>query len=271
MRSSTASTETTGCSSSSASAEPVAIRTSRDLRSEVTGCGFALVRSAEFTLSEGARRGWEELSASWGRLGRDDFYGAPDRSCERVRRYSDFRFHPRRGLLEPLPQVPYFQSERQNAYAGGIERPFGPVEAAVWTSPFLRTLVAHDFAAFPIEAVLWDSAWTVHIHQIRIVAGPGATTPVTPEGVHSDGYPFAAVHLVDRVDVGGGESSVYDAEGRLLATGSFVEPLDSLFFLDRDMKHYVTPITGSHHTRPGRRSILAVSFSLAGSQHFVDA
>lgn len=273
MRSSTASTVTTASSSSSGCGERVdlRIRASRDVRAEVGRCGFALVRGAELNLSDEDRRGWEELSTSWDRLAPDRYFGAVDTSCHRVRRYRDFTFVPRKGLLEPLPPVPYFQSLRQNVYAGGIERRFSAVEASVWTSPFFCALVAHDFAAFPIEPSLLDAAWTVHVHQIRIVAGPQATTPVTPEGVHSDGYPFAAVHLVDRVDVTGGESTVYDGSGRPLATASFEEPLDSLFFLDRDMKHYVTPITGCHPTRPGRRSILAVSFSLPGSQYFVDA
>ena len=240
-----------------------AIESDRPIRDEVETKRFCSVRASEFAFSETLRQDWECLRSAWGDLEFDRYYGG-DNANYRERRYSVFSFAPSTGTLAPGVQTPYLQSSEMNSYVGGIARRFGAVPRKTYENPFFFELVRFSFEQFPIPEEFANQPWDCQVHQIRITVGPGETTAITPEGIHSDGYPFASVHLVDRESVDGAVSSVYTQDERELARLTFEEPLDSLFFEDRALKHYVTPMHGTGRG-PCYRSILAISFSLADS------
>lgn len=240
------------------------------VREHVAQQKFATLAGSRFALDPARRAQLADLQASWGDLDPDPWFGGEDGKAWRVRRYSDFDFEPRTGrLLQRRAHVAYYQSERQNAYVGGVERHFGDVTEQTVQNPLFQDLVAWDFAQWPVEDVWLDRAWVCQVHQIRIHVVGGHTSDVTPEGVHSDGYPFAGVHLMDRVGVTGGQSTVYTADAAPLARLTFETPLDTLVFEDRNMKHSVSPITGVDGTT-GHRDILAISFSLPDSPYTTD-
>jgi hypothetical protein len=245
-------------------------RLAPSVRDQIGQTGSATLSADQFRLTETQRRQFAQLQTSWDDLDPDPFFGGEEGKAWRVRRYSDFDFEPSTGrLLQRRAHVPYFQSERQNAFVGGVERHFGDVTESTAENPFFRRLVAWDFAQWPVEEAYLDRTWVCQIHQIRIYVVGGHTNDVTPEGIHSDGYPFAGVHLINRVDVTGGQSTVYTADAEPLASLTFETPLDSLLFEDRHMKHYVSPITGVEGTT-GHRDILAISFSLPDSPYTTD-
>ncbi|NJL90915.1 MAG: 2OG-Fe dioxygenase family protein [Coleofasciculaceae cyanobacterium SM2_1_6] len=99
----------------------------------------------------------------------------------------------------------------------------------------------------------------------------GQTTAITPEGIHSDGYPFAGLHLLDRRHIMGGETTIYQPEATPLAKITFEQPLDSLWLEDRHLQHSVTEIACSLEQadekgiEAGYRDLLAISFSLPDS------
>jgi len=230
---------------------------------------FVVARASAFTLTNTGQPLLRDLQTSWDNLERDTYYGEKNEGCYRVRRYTDFNFSPRTGELAPRDHVAYFQSVKMNRYVGGKSRHFGDVLPETYENALLRDLVRLDFSLFPVQEEFLDREWICQVHMIRIVVGPGQTTPVTPEGIHSDGYPFAGVHLMNRRGVVGGESSVYSHAEKQLATITFESPLDSLWFEDRNLKHYVTPIS-SVGEEPGSRDILAISFSLPDSPYTTD-
>ncbi|MEQ8964749.1 MAG: 2OG-Fe dioxygenase family protein [Azospirillaceae bacterium] len=237
------------------------------VRDDVARQGYATLSGGAFDLSGDHA---EALRAEWGAMDPDPHFGGDPEKAWRTRRYSDFDFDPAaRRILGRRSHAAYYQSRRQNAYAGGIERHFGDVTDATVANPLFNALVAWDFDQWPIDAAYLDRTWVCQVHQIRIHVTAGHTTPVTPEGVHSDGYPFAGVHLIDRAGVTGGQSTVYTRDAEPLASLTFETPLDTLVFEDREMKHYVTPITN-----PGQgiahRDILAISFSLPDSPYATD-
>jgi hypothetical protein len=240
------------------------------VRDQVGARLFATPRGDSFALDAASRADLAALQASWDDLDPDRFFGGEPGKAWRVRRYSDFDFEPASGrLLQRRAHVPYYQSERQNAYVGGIVREFGDVAEETAANPLFQRLVAWDFAQWPVDARYLDRTWICQVHQLRIYVVGGHTSAVTPEGIHSDGYPFAGVHLMARVDVSGGQSTVYTADAEPLASLTFERPLDSLLFEDRRMKHYVTPITGAPG-RTGHRDVLAISFSLPDSPYTTD-
>ena len=156
-----------------------------------------------------------------------------------------------------------------NAFFGGPERYFGDVEPLTYTNALFRALVRYDFDSLPIEPGYRSRTWRCQIHQIRLTVHPGQTYDVVPDGMHSGGYPFAGLHLIARVNVAGGGSSLLTwDEGHLLARTTFREPLDTLIFEDRRMKHHTMPISAPRE-REGHRDVLAVSFSLPDSPYEV--
>lgn len=247
----------------------MSLQIDRDLDVSIRSSGFATIRGAEIVLTPDMASELEALRRCWNNLDPDPYYGGNGKS-HRVRRYSDFQYDPVTDTLTRCDHVPYFQSIRQNAYVGGKERHFGDVLPETYENRFFKALVRYDFDRFPMPEEYRSRTWICQVHMIRIIVEAGETTQVTPEGIHSDGYPFAGVHLMNRVGVEGGESTVYTAEAEPLASLTFEQPMDSLFFEDRRMKHYVTPISAGAE-RAGHRDILAISFSLPESEYETDA
>lgn len=209
---------------------------------------------------------FDQLAGAWDRLGPDPFFGGGERAT-RTRSYSDFEYDPRTGELSPLEHVAYFQSEEMNAFIGGVERHFGDVEPDCVENPLFGALVRFDFETLPIEDDYLERPWVCQIHQIRIAVNPGQSYDVVPEGIHSDGYPFAALHLICRSKLDGGDSTVFTWDEDPLAHATFMEPLDTLIFEDKKMKHYTSPISAGEE--PGHRDVLAISFSLPDSPYEV--
>lgn len=240
----------------------------RDIQTEIEANRFSSVTADEYDLSTDMRAAWDELREAWNNLEFDKYYGGTGGSF-RQRRYTDFTIDPASGAVELLESKAYYQSKRQNSYVGGISRDFGAVLPETFENPLFKELVRFSFAQFPIPAEYASRVWACQVHQIRITVGPGETTDITPEGIHTDGYPFASVHLVDREGVDGAESSVYEWDETKLASLTFSRPLDSLYLEDRSMKHYVSPMSAVGSV-PGYRSILAISFSLPESPFMTD-
>jgi hypothetical protein len=238
-----------------------------DLAEQLRRDKFANVPGSAFRL-EGNFDDFLRLTRSWEHMGEDRYFGQAQ-SGARFRRYSDFEFHPPSGELRQLEHRPYTQSTGQNRYVGGIERHFTDFGAEVLESPVLRSLIAIDFAVYktvlPLE--LHDRIWQCQIHQIRIEIKPGQQIEITPEGKHSDGYPFAGVHFWGRQNVDGAQSQLFDADERPLGSTTYQQVLDTTFLLDREIKHYVSPARATHPELPGHRQIIAISFSLPGSAH----
>lgn len=235
-----------------------------DLRTEVEQQKYAITSGDTFHLSPEGQTALRELQKYWESLEYDPFYGEQESTSQRLRRYSDFDFTPQTGELRPRPHVPYLQSPEMNPYAGGKARHFGDILAETYKNPLFQDLVNYNFSLFPLESELVDRPWICQVHAIRIVVGIGRTTAITPEGIHSDGYPFAGLHLMNRVNVQGGETTIYQDDGTPLATTTFINPLDSLWLEDVKLKHSVTDMASVGGVS-GHRDILAISFSLPDS------
>jgi hypothetical protein len=208
------------------------------------------------------------LSKSWESMGKDEYYGQADKG-NRYRRYSDFEYNPISKSLTRLEHRPYEQSFEHNKYVGGVQRHFEDFDDNIFDSSILKSLVNIDFEVYKevLPKELHNKIWQCQIHQIRIEINPGATIEITPEGVHCDGYPFSGVHFWGRKNVEGAISKVYSKQEDLVESGMYQDILDTTYFLDREMLHYVTPALNPSSTETGFRQIIAVSFSRPGTDH----
>ncbi|GFM49780.1 2OG-Fe dioxygenase family protein [Pseudomonas capsici] len=226
---------------------------------------FANVLGSDFSLY-GHFADFIRLTKSWENMEEDKYYGQAD-SGMRFRRYSDFEYNPVTRDLRQLEHRAYVQSTAHNRYVGGLERHFQDFSEEVIASPVVRSLIDLDFEVYKhvLPPELHNKVWQCQIHQIRIEIKPGKTLEITPEGIHCDGYPFSGVHFWGKQNVEGAQSRLYNTKEEQLAALTYDEVLDTTFFLDREMRHYVTPASNRDPHKMAYRQIMAISFSLPGT------
>lgn len=187
--------------------------------------------------------GAARLVPSWNRLPPDAWLR--DGGHYRRRRHSCFVLDAASRALEQVPHRPHWQPLDYNALHGGIERMFEPVEAGVCGDPaWCRLLGALGelFAQAERDAGRQPpERWFIEAHQFRIDTSDGVGRP-TPEGAHRDGVDYVAVILVDRSDVRGGETRVFEADGPRGIRFVMREAWSAVLLDDARMIHETTPI-----------------------------
>lgn len=200
-----------------------------------------------------------ELRDTWSRLPRDTYLR--DGGAYRARRHSCFVQGVPSGVLSITPRRPHWQPTSYNALHGGMERWFEPIESGVLTDPVWTHLVAAIGTLFaqirPVDQ------WFIEAHQFRIDTTNGIGRP-TPEGAHRDGVDFVAVILVDRRNVRGGETHVFDASGPSGVRFTMQEPWSMLLMDDARVIHETTPIQPDHEQ--GFRDTLVLTYRAKGFQ-----
>jgi hypothetical protein len=177
----------------------------------------------------------DALRASWNDLPPDAYL----RDGGRYRRRRHASYVVRGDAVDAAPHRAHWQPLEYNALHGGLERWFEPIDAAVDAAPAWQRLIAR-FAGL-CSALRGAQPWYVEAHQFRIDTTDGIGRP-TPEGAHRDGVDFVAVVLVDRMGIKGGETRVFEAEGRSGVRFTLLEPWTALLLDDRRVIHESTPI-----------------------------
>ena len=170
------------------------------------------------------------------------------------------------GGVERVPHRAHFQSTAYNALHGGIERWFAPIVDDVVTAPAFHALLGGlARLATRCRAPGDDPRWYVEAHQFRIAATDGLGRP-TPEGAHRDGVDLAVVVLVDRENVAGGETRVFDIDGPAGVRFTLSQPWSALVLDDARVIHETTPIRAIADEGPATRDTLVVTLRKDGFQ-----
>ncbi len=165
--------------------------------------------------------------------------------------------------VQPVPHRGHWQPVEYNALHGGFERWFEPL------SPRL----AHDTAwsglllglAGLANGLRGEQDWFVEAHPFRIHTEGGIGRP-TPEGAHRDGVDLVAVILVDRHNVKGGETRVFDAHGPKGVRFTLTQPFSVLLLDDAKVIHESTPIQPLDPAQPAWRDTLVLTLRAGGFQ-----
>lgn len=206
------------------------------LADAVRSHGYALLRPAD--VAELAGCSLAELNAlvpSWDRLELDNYL--KDGGRYRRRRHSCFVDNG--AALAPTPHRAHWQPVEYNALHGGMHRLFEPIEPSTIAQPAWNRLLRR--LGEVVSQVRGRQTWYVEAHQFRIDTADGIGRP-TPEGAHRDGVDFVAVILVDRVNIKGGETRVFEANGPEGKRFTMLEPWTLLLLDDAAMIHESTPI-----------------------------
>jgi hypothetical protein len=199
----------------------------------------------------------QDLSRFWEGLPRDPYL--KDGGRYRSRRHASYEIKNQH--LNLVPHRAHWQSVNYNALHGGIERWFEPVQEQLLKHPAWQALLLGLGQA--LSSLKPVSTWFVEAHQFRIDTTDGIGRP-TPEGAHRDGVDFVAVFLLDRVDIKGGETRIFDASGSAGLRFTLSQPWSLLLMNDERMIHESTPIQplGNY----GYRDTLVLTYRSNGFQ-----
>jgi hypothetical protein len=198
--------------------------------------GYALLRPADVAQLAGCSLDeLTTLAPSWDRLEPDHYL--KDGGRYRRRRHSCFIDSG--DALEQTAHRAHWQPVEYNALHGGMHRLFEPIEPSTVAKPAWTRLLR---ALGDVCAQVKDARpWYVEAHQFRIDTADGIGRP-TPEGAHRDGVDFVAVILIDRVNIKGGETRVFEADGPAGKRFTMLEPWTMLLLDDAAVIHESTPI-----------------------------
>jgi len=155
----------------------------------------------------------------------------------RLRRYSKIKLSDTDDFkYMKMESEAFNQSAHYNQFQGGVDRKFEDIEDEVVHSGGMMEMC---------DTFLQSSGFSddheIEIHQMRIVT-KNELTPVSPEGVHQDGYRFIAMVGINRYNITGGNLLVCKTyEGKPIVDF----PLDDgemIMLDDKAMWHNATQI-----------------------------
>jgi len=194
-----------------------------------------LDRAAVCTIAGCSAEQLAALAPAWDDLAVDTYL----RDGGRYRRRRHACFVQDDDALVQAPPRAHWQSEDYNALHGGMHRWFEPVADATLAAPAWSGLIEGFGRLF--AQLRGQRRWYVEAHQFRIDTADGIGRP-TPEGAHRDGVDFVVVLLVDRVDIKGGETRVFEADGTQGQRFTLGQPWSALLLDDARVIHESTPI-----------------------------
>lgn len=232
--------------------------------------GFARLSAGELVdLGQQPLQSLAALNRAWDDLPPDLYL--KDGGRYRRRRHGSWVWHTDGAVLTQVPHRPHWQPTDYNALHGGMLRHFDPIPPNVAQSPAFKGLLGGLSALFaemartqapqPGEPV-FDGRWFIEAHTFRIDTEGGVGRP-TPEGAHRDGMAYVAVILVDRQNIVGGETRVFEADGPNGVRFTLTEPWSALLLDDARVIHESTPIQPQQPQQPGslgHRDTLVITF-----------
>ncbi|MCU0762760.1 MAG: 2OG-Fe dioxygenase family protein [Hydrogenophaga sp.] len=222
--------------------------------------GFALLSADSVRQWLGASGAdLQQLQQAWTDLPPDEYL--KDGGRYRRRRHSCFTVEGQQ--VQPVPHRAHWQPLEYNALHGGMQRWFQPMNTETVQQPLWSRLLARlgDAAA----ALRGPRTWFVEAHPFRIDTTDGIGRP-TPEGAHRDGVDLVAVFMVNRHQIKGGESRVFEANGPSGERFTLREPWSLLLLDDARVIHESTPIQPSQADTLGWRDTLVVTYRADGFQ-----
>lgn len=177
----------------------------------------------------------------------------------RLRRYGLFSFDAQKDLINEVPNAYFYQSKKQNNYAGGIKRVFPKLDLDDESKSLLYEIIRFDFDTINDTK---NSRYMVGVHQIRIKADLNKEVSPAPEGIHTDGHDYVAIHLIKRKNIYGGGCSIYDQEESYITSKMLYRLFDSIIINDKYYKHGISAITQDPDREQGFRDVLILDFNV---------
>jgi len=170
----------------------------------------------------------------------------------RYRRYGNFkvRIDTNEGKinLQRLADRPFFQTKKFSANYGGRPITFPAFD----TSSELAEIVIELTRNVPLRP---DIDYFIRCHQMRTEISDIGEGRISPEGPHQDGLDYIVMLSVNRHNVTGGVSRVYDMEKEEIFSHT-LQPSEALIVRDTGQYHAVSDINLVSGADKGTRDML---------------
>ena len=117
--------------------------------------------------------------------------------------------------IKIVGDIDFYQSSSYNNYNGDIVRRYHNIDTSITNDKIFKFFVK-TFKDQVQEATrkLSEGYNTdyIFVHQIRVYASEDSSVNPVPEGIHRDGYNFIGMCVVNRENIQGGISNVYDSD-----------------------------------------------------------
>ncbi len=197
----------------------------------------------------------DALKPDWDDLPPDNFL--KDGGRYRRRRHSSFIVDGKE--IKQVAHRAHYQPLEYNALHGGMLRMFEPMKPEIVAQPVIRKLL--QSIAQVCSTVKGIQPWYVEAHQFRIDTSTGIGRP-TPEGAHRDGTDFVAILFAGRENIRGGESRIFEFNGRHGQRFTLTDKWTLLLLDDQRVIHESTPIQPAGEN--GHRDTLVLTFRAGG-------
>ena len=155
----------------------------------------------------------------------------------RLRRYSKIKLSDDDDFkYMKMESEAFNQSTDYNQFQGGVDRKFEDIEDEIIESVFMLEMCD----AF-LNSCAFPDYHEIEIHQIRVIT-KDESTPVSPEGVHQDGYSFIAMVGVNRHNIIGGNLLVCKTQEGKPIVDFPLESGEMIMLDDKAMWHNATKI-----------------------------
>lgn len=205
---------------------------------------------------------WKSFKDSWNELKLDNCMN--DGGKYRYRRYLTLEYDSSFNKIVEKPGEPHHQYKKFNDLNGGIKRYFDPVEEKIKNNLIFVSIL--DVCINLFKRTSLDRSWHIEVHQFRIIAKEDSQGLPTPEGIHRDGVTYAFIMLIERENVVGGESYIYDNHRNPLISYTLENPLDCSFLDDAHLLHSVSPVRPLANHKNAYRDTLVITFTEMASK-----
>jgi len=192
----------------------------------------------------------------WRSLPPDEYL--PAKFGKRFRQHGQVEYSSNAQPTKVVNAPDYMQSMEVNPVAGDVVRSFDPVPTAFFDTLFFKKI---SELFLRNACVAFSGKFLLNLHLVRIVADLKTPGVPCPEGIHRDGFDSIFVMVIDRQNISGDVSAIYDDEGNLLGERQLQCPLDTLLADDKLVKHYTSDFHVVDNNNIGWRDTLLMSLS----------
>lgn len=162
-----------------------------------------------------------------------------------------------------LKTQPFLQGEF-NKLTGHIERPMDSVLPETDMKPYIRWGFEQIDNRWPLKGQ--EEEWLINTHLIRTHSKESIDGHPAPEGIHRDGVEFVVMGCVDKANITGGISHLYNKKHTDPIFGITLEPGEALVVDDRELMHMATPIHADEGE--GYRDTILMGFHYWSREHY---
>jgi len=198
-----------------------------------------------------------EFIESWQNLELDRFIS--DEGVYRTRKHATFTINGEFQSCSKNDYQLHYQTTDYNTLNGGVKRYYKEIDLNTNKTPVFNSLLQLAYSIFDNGKM---KNWYVEAHQFRVKAHEQSNGKPTPEGVHRDGVDYVLMAMINKDNVTGGITTIYDSNKNPLTAFELENFLDIAMVNDHTVYHGVSEIQprDNNGNKVGFRDMLVITF-----------